>query len=205
MKQSLSAIIGLASATILVVAGSAYADNSSYPMTIENCGKTITFDAAPARAVTIGQSVTEILYSLGLGEKVVGTSVWFSEVLPQYAELNAGIKRLSDNDPSFESVVATKPGIIGVSYEWHVGPKGLVATREQFHDVGIPTYILPTDCVKDNTVGGDGTRLQMFNTDALQQAVLELANILNVPDAGKKLVMELTARETAAIEKVKTV
>jgi iron complex transport system substrate-binding protein len=205
MKRSLPAVIGLACATMFGLASPAYSETSPYPFTIENCGQTITFDTAPARIATIGQSVTEILYSLGLGQKVVGTSVWFSEVLPEFAELNAGIKRLSDNDPSFESVVATKPGLIGVSYEWHVGQKGLVATREQFHDVGIPTYILPSDCVKDNTARGDGTRLAMFNMDALQQAVLDLANIHNVPDAGKNLVAALKAREAAAIKKAKSV
>ena len=45
----------------------------------------------------------------------------------------------------------------------HVGPQGIVATREQFSDLGIPTYILPSDCVgKDNTAGSDGTRTALY-------------------------------------------
>lgn len=187
-----------------VATGSAYADETAYPLTVENCGHTLTFDAAPEQDVTVGQSATEILYALGLGERVTGTSVWFSEVLSEYAEINAGIERLADNDPSFESVVAKKPGLVAVSYEWHVGPQGIVATREQFHDVGIPTYILPTDCVKDNTAGVDGTRLEMFNTDALHQAVAELAEIHNIQDEGAALLADLKAREAAAIEKAKS-
>jgi len=197
-------VVTLAALGGVAIAGGAYADETSYPLTIENCGQTLTFEAAPERDVTVGQSATEILYSLGLGGKVAGTSVWFSEVLPEFAELNAGIERLADNDPSFESVVAKKPDLVAVSYEWHVGPQGIVATREQFHDVGIPTYILPTDCVKDNSTGVDGTRLEMFNTGAIHQAVLELAEIHDIKDRGEALVADLRAREEAAIEKAKT-
>ena len=188
----------------IALAGNASADDTSYPLTIENCGQSITFEAAPERDVTVGQSATEILYSLGLGDKVVGTSVWFSDVLPEYADLNAGIERIADNDPSFESVVAKKPDLVTATYEWHVGPQGIVATREQFHDVDIPTYILPTDCVKDNTLGGDGTRLEMYNTDALHQAVLELAEIHNIKDKGEALVEKLKAREEAAVDKARS-
>ena len=56
----------------------------------------------------------------------------------------------------------------------HVGPQGIVATREQFSDLGIPTYILPSDCVgKDNTAGSDGTRTALYSMDTLYQGITE--------------------------------
>ena len=176
---------------------------TTYPLMIENCGQTITFDRAPATTVSLGQAATEILYSLGLGGKVAGTGVWFSEVLPEFVELNAKVERLADNDPSFESVVAKRPDLVTVQYEWHVGPQGIVATREQFHDLGIRTYVLPTDCVgKDNTKGGDGTRFEAFTTETLYETIAELATIFDVQDAGATLVADLRAREAAAKERV---
>ncbi|MEA5163393.1 ABC transporter substrate-binding protein [Cereibacter johrii] len=178
------------------------AAETAYPLSLTNCGVDLTFDKAPESAVTVGQAATEILYSLGLGEKVLGTSVWFTEVLPEFADLNAKIERLADNDPSFESVVNRKPGLVAVQYEWHVGPQGIVATREQFADVGIPTYILPADCwKKDNTTGSDGTRQAMFEMESVYAGVTELGRIFNVPDKGEELVATLRAREAAAIEK----
>ncbi|MDQ0326995.1 iron complex transport system substrate-binding protein [Rhodopseudomonas julia] len=195
--------IGLAALASLSLIDAAHANETNYPLSIDNCGQTITFEAAPERDVTVGQSATEILYSLGLGDKVVGTSVWFSDVLPEFAELNSSVERLADNDPSFESVVAKKPGLVSVSYEWHIGPQGIVGTREQFHDVGIPTYILQTDCVKDNSTGVDGTRLEMYSTDALYRAIRELAEIHDVKEAGEALVADLSRREAAAVEKAK--
>lgn len=177
---------------------------TTYPLTLENCGVQVTFDAAPDSVVSVGQAATEILYALGLGDKVTGTSVWFTDVLPEYKELNAGIERLADNDPSFESVVGKRPGLVAVQYEWHVGPQGIVATREQFSDLGIPTYTLPADCVgKDNSTGSDGTRLELFSMDSVYQGITELAQIFDVGDRGEALVAELRAREAAAIEKAR--
>lgn len=174
--------------------------DTTYPLTLSNCGVEVTFEAAPDSVVTVGQAATEILYALGLGDKVTGTSVWFTDVLPEFAALNAGNERLSDNDPSFESVVAKRPGLVAVQYEWHVGAQGIVATRAQFADLGIPTYTLPADCVgKDNTTGSDGTRLELYAMDSLYQGISELAQIFDVGPRGEALVADLKAREEAAI------
>ncbi|MCA0994985.1 ABC transporter substrate-binding protein [Alloyangia pacifica] len=178
---------------------------TSYPLTLENCGVALTIDGAPESAVTVGQAATEILYSLGLGEKVTGTSVWFTKVLPEFEALNAGIERLADNDPSFESIVAKKPGLVVEQYEWHIGPQGIVATREQFHDLGIPTYTLPADCVgKDNSVGVDGTRLEVYSMDSVYRGITELSQIFDVAESGSALVTDLKSREAAAIEKAES-
>ncbi|WP_206078300.1 ABC transporter substrate-binding protein [Poseidonocella sp. HB161398] len=173
---------------------------TDYPLELQNCGRSVRFDAAPGSAVTIGQSATEILYALGLAPKVMGTSVWFSPVLPQFAEADAKIERLAENDPSFESVVAKKPELVAVQYEWHVGPAGMVGTREMFADLGIPTYILPADCdTKDNSTGGDGTRTGAFETGAVYKGIRELAQIFDVEAAGEALVADLEATEAAAV------
>ncbi|MEQ8294778.1 MAG: ABC transporter substrate-binding protein [Roseovarius sp.] len=191
----------LAGASLGLAVLAANAQSTSYPLTVENCGQPVTFDAAPETTVTVGQSATETLYSLGLADRVIGTSVWFNPVLPEFTQVNEGIERLADNDPSFESVVNKKPDLVAVQYEWHVGPSGIVATRDQFHEVGIPTYIMPADCdTKDNTTGGDGTRTAAFSTDSVYKGIRELAEIYDVQAAGKALVTELRKRETAAIE-----
>ncbi|GAA4216461.1 ABC transporter substrate-binding protein [Sagittula marina] len=176
------------------------AQETNYPLNLTNCGVEISFDAAPDSAVTIGQSATEILYSLGLATKVSGTTVWFNPVLPEFTEVNEGIERIADNDPSFESVVAKKPGLVAVQYEWHVGESGIVGTREMFHDIGIPTYIMPADCdTKDNSTGGDGTRTGAFETASVYKGIRELSAIFDVQGAGETLVAELEAVEANAV------
>lgn len=53
---------------------------------------------------------------LDLGDKVKGTALWINPVLPELADINKKVERLSDNAPSFESVVANKPQL---DAHWH--------------------------------------------------------------------------------------
>ncbi|MBO6917418.1 MAG: ABC transporter substrate-binding protein [Rhizobiaceae bacterium] len=203
MKQISSKLIPLAFAFLATSSVGAVAEQ--YPFNLENCGHELTFDGAPGSAVTIGQAATEAMYVLGLADKVAGTAVWFTDVLPEYAEANAKIERLADNTPSFEAVVNKRPGLVTSQYEWYVGPKGSVGTREQFHDLSVPTYIWPADCVgKDNSVGVDGTRENLISTDIIYRGLTELSQIFGVPEAGEKAVADLKAREMAAIERAKS-
>ena len=189
----------------LIPASSAMAEATPYPLAMMNCGREIHVDEAPDRTVSVGQSATEILYALGLDDRVVGTSVWFTPVLPEFREANADIERIADNDPSFEAVVNKRPDLVAAQYEWHVGPTGSVATRDQFQDLGIDTYILPADCdTKDNATGGDGTRTAAFSTGSVYKGIRELATIFDVDDAGDELIDELKEREEKAISRAES-
>ncbi|UPK85571.1 ABC transporter substrate-binding protein [Pseudomonas sp. A2] len=183
----------------LGLTGLAQAAATHYPLTVDNCGKPQTFAQAPQRTVTIGQASTEMLYALGLGDKLAATSLWFNNVLPEYQVQNAKVPRLADNEPSFEAVVGKRPQLVTVQFEWMVGAQGAVATREQFDELGIPTYLLPSDCEgKDNLVGADGTRLQAFQVDTIYKSVSQLAAIFDVQDRGTALNAELRGRLDSA-------
>ncbi|MFJ3487898.1 ABC transporter substrate-binding protein [Pseudomonas sp. NPDC090202] len=188
----------------LPLSGAAFADSTHYPLHLDNCGMPLTFAKAPEKTVTIGQAASEILYALGLGEHMVGTSLWFNPVLPPFKAANDKVERLADNAPSFESVIGKRPDLVPVQFEWMVGPQGAVATREQFQDLKIPTYILPSDCEgKDNLVGADGTRLQAFRIDTLYKGIAQLAEIFDVQDRGQQLIDGYRARLTKAVEQAK--
>jgi iron complex transport system substrate-binding protein len=180
--------------TGLTLGAMAQAAPTVYPLTVENCGSSLTFQHAPTRTVTIGQAGTEMLYAMGLGDKVVGTSLWFNNVLAKYKAQNDQIERLADNEPSFESVIGKRPELVAVELEWMVGPQGAVGTREQFHELNIPTYLLPSDCeAKDNLVGADGTRLAPFRIETIYKSVSQLAQIFDVQERGQQLNDELKA------------
>ncbi|MBB3912887.1 ABC transporter substrate-binding protein [Rhizobium fabae] len=176
---------------------------TQYPLTITNCGQQVTFEKAPAKIVSIGQGMTEILFSLGLADKIAGTAVWVGPVLPQYAEANSKIKRLADNDPSFESVVGAEPDLVAAEFEWHVGAQGSVGTREQFSGLGINTYVAPADCVaKVNADGGDGVRKELFTMDLIYQEIAELSEIFDIKDRGDALIADLKKREADAVASI---
>lgn len=189
---------------LLFTSSGAYAASTSYPLKIGNCGQKLTFNAAPKSVASVGQSTTEMLYALGLSDKVVGTSVWFNDVLPEFKDINLKVPRLADNHPGFEAIAAKKPELVTTQFEVHVGPQGVVGTRQQFNELGINVYAMPADCIgKDNLAGGDGARKTPFSIDTVYHAVDELSMIFDVQDKGDELTKKLRARVDAAAEKAK--
>lgn len=118
----------LAAAFAVLPLANANAAETTYPLTINSCGQEITFKQAPARTVSVGQSTTEVLYLLGVADKVVGTALWIGPVLKGYEEANAKVERLADNDPSFEAVVGKRPDLVTTQFQWQIGPEGVVGT-----------------------------------------------------------------------------
>ncbi len=179
-----------------------FAQETTYPLTIKNCGRDLTFTKAPERVVSIGQNSTEILYLLGLSDRVAGTALWFSPVLDEFKEANDKIPVISQNIPSFEGIIGQKPDMIANQFEWQIGPAGAVASYEQFEELNVPVYSAPADCAKDNEDGGDGVRKSMFQIELVYQEIEDLAKIFNVQKKGAELIANLKAREEAAKKSV---
>lgn len=168
---------------------------------IENCGQEVTVDSVPERIVSLNQSSTEILLALGLADRMVGTATWTDPVLGEFADANAGVPRLADNAPSMESVLDVEPDFVTASFGSTLGEGG-VATREQFHELGVGTYLSPADCVGKIADSGDGVREQPFTPDLLYREITELAQIFQVEEAGEELVADLQLRLDTAQEGV---
>ncbi|MEU0128094.1 MULTISPECIES: ABC transporter substrate-binding protein [unclassified Streptomyces] len=169
-----------------------------YPVTLRNCGRTVTVAAAPHHAVSLDQGSTEILLSLGLQDRLAGTSTWTDPVMEGLEKANAKVPRIAENRPSSEKVLGLEPDFVSASFESTLG-KGGVAPREQFEDLGVPTYVSPADCTaKDNSGSGDGSRTEPLTMDSVYTEVRDLARLFGVPERGDALVSELRARITAA-------
>ncbi|MFC6013887.1 ABC transporter substrate-binding protein [Nocardia lasii] len=177
---------------------------TGFPLTLRNCGQTVTVDAPPQRAVSLNQGSTEILLSLGLADRMVGTATWTDPIRPNLAEANAKVPRLADNKPSFEVVLDTEPDFVSASFGGTLGTGG-VAERKQFEDLGVPTYLSPTDCDGKTTksVNSDGARTEPLRIDSVYQEIRDLAAIFDVRERGEELVAELQQRFTAAAGSVR--
>lgn len=174
---------------------------TSYPLTVENCGREVTFDAAPQRVVSLDQGSTEILLSLGLEDRMVGTASWTDPVRDNLAEANETVPRLSDEAPTYEVVLDTDPDFVTASFGRHFAQGG-VAERDRFDETGIESYLSPTDCDGGTSINGGGTRTRALTVDALYQEIRELAEIFDVPSRGETLIEELEGRRQAALEGV---
>lgn len=171
-----------------------------FPVTLKNCGRTVTVKAPPQRAVSVDQGSTEILLSLGLADRLAGTATWSDPVMKGLEKANAGVERISENRPSSEKVLDKEPDFLSASFASTLA-KGGVAPREQFEKLGVPTYISPADCVgKDNSGGGDGARTAPLTMDSVYTEVRELSQVFGVPERGDALVKKLQERVAKATE-----
>nr|WP_267293470.1 ABC transporter substrate-binding protein [Mycobacterium hackensackense] len=173
------------------------AGRTSYPLTLDNCGVRVTFDRPPQRAVSLYQASTEILLSLGLADRMVGTSTWFDPVLPELAPDSAKVPRLADNDPSLETVLSVEPDLV-TSASAHTFTPAVVADRTRFAQLGIPTYQSPSVCTGADVHGADVTRSAPLQMDTLFREIAELAAIFDVQDRGRELVAQLKRRLSVA-------
>ena len=184
-------------AVVLLLWQTAAPAATRYPLTLENCGMALTYDRAPQRAVGLGQNPSEILLLLGLADRMVGTAVWVSPVLPALAAADASVGRVSEAVPSFEAVVDRAPDFVAVQFETLVGRYGRIGRREQFRDLGIASYVSPADCGTKRDTNPDGQRAERFGMDLVYREIEELARIFDVAARGQALVADLRAREAA--------
>ena len=75
------------------------------PVTGDNCGPSVTFDAAPERVITIKSTSTEMLLALGLGDRIVGTAFQDGPVPEEWAADAASLTSISDKVPAGSQVV----------------------------------------------------------------------------------------------------
>jgi len=200
--KSFSALCGLMLPLALSPV-SAQAAPTVYPLMLSNCGVEITFDKAPEHAIALGQNSAEIMLLLGLEDSMAGTAFWPSKVLPELAEANEKVKLLTVESPSLEGILAERPDFVAAQLLNLLGPESKVAKREDFSNLGIPSYVSPGVCAT-NTASGDvhGARDQLWNMDLLYQEIDELSQIFDVADRGQAVIADFKAREAALREKV---
>ncbi|WP_228461591.1 ABC transporter substrate-binding protein [Paracoccus liaowanqingii] len=167
-------------------------------MTVENCGQSVTFEAPPQNAVALGQNSAEIMLMLGLEDRMAATAFWPNTVLPELAEANAEVELLSVEFPSLESVLAVQPDFVAAMLVTLMGPDSKVAQREDFHSLGIPTYLSPSACsVTEVSTDIYGTRSELWTMDQLYKEISDLSRIFDVADRGESVIADLKARESA--------
>jgi iron complex transport system substrate-binding protein len=119
---------------------SAGSENGAYPLQIVDAtGKTHVFNGAPQRIVTISPAETEILFALGLDERIVAVSDY-----DDYPPETASKERVGGIiDPNEEALIAVRPDLIvaGISLDPNV--------TDRLRQLGLPVIQLKADHLED--------------------------------------------------------
>ncbi|MGX6447975.1 ABC transporter substrate-binding protein, partial [Patulibacter sp. S7RM1-6] len=167
---------------------------TTYPLTLRgNCGRDVTVERAPQRAVSVNQGSTEILLSLGLADRMVGTATWTDAIRPNLAKANARVPRLADNEVAYERVLARDPDIVTASFAYALEGED-PDRRASYAKLGVPTYLAPSHCDGRTDASGDGPRDHPLQMATIYREIRELAAIFDVRPRGEALVRDLETR-----------
>ncbi|GAA1058220.1 ABC transporter substrate-binding protein [Agromyces luteolus] len=164
---------------------------SGFPVTIDNCGTEVTFDAAPERVVTIKSSTLELLLALGLEDRVVGAAFTDGPVPDEFADAAAGIEILSDKVPSQEATLAAEPDLVFAGWESNLSAEG-AGDRATLEQLGVHTYVAPAACK------AEGYMPDPLTFDGVFAGFEEAGEIFGATDAAADLVAE----QRAALEAI---
>jgi iron complex transport system substrate-binding protein len=177
-------MIRLSLAALLLSATTAMA----YPVTVKSCDRDVTFDAAPARAISNDVNLTEMMLVLGLRDRMVGyTGISGWKTLD--AEMREGVAEL----PELSAKYPTKEVLAGAETDfffagWNYGMKvGGEVTPETVEPLGIKVYELTESCIHI----GPKARSSM---DDMYSDILNLGKIFGVEARAEELVSGWKAR-----------
>ena len=122
---------------------------SSFPVSIESCGRTITLEKAPQRLITHDINITEIALSLNLQNKLVGVtgiSGW-NKFTPEFQKkIGTNVKELSKKYPSLEVILDANPDFVFAGWNYGFKPTSDF-NPESLAKFNIKSYELKESCV----------------------------------------------------------
>lgn len=180
--------------------GTASADagpRTTYPVSLDNCGTKVAFEAAPDRVVTIKSSTTEMMLALGLADHVVGSAFLDGPLPDSLAPAAAGHQAITSpmaaQVPGSEAVLALQPDLVYAGWESNVTAQGAGA-RPTLAKLGVNTYVSPSACQEK------AYQPDPLTFDDVFSEITEVGTIFDVQGRAASLVAE-QKKELAAVPK----
>ena len=134
-------------------ATSAPAAPAGYPVTVTSCGVPVTYDRAPARAVSNDINTTEDMLALGLESRMAGTFGVTGD-LPAHQQVPApylaGFRKVRQISPDYftrEELVALHPDFLFAGWDYGL-QQGTSLTPAGLAQFGIKTLVLTESCAR---------------------------------------------------------
>lgn len=154
-------------------------NGNNYPMEVTDAfGNTVTLEKQPTRIISLAPSHTEILYSLGLDDKIVGVTTYCD-----YPEEAKSKEKVGDAMAvNVERVIELNPDLV-IQY----GP-GNEDTNNKIKDAGIPILSYEPESIDEvieliNEIGkitGTGRAATILTTDMMAKRDYIITKVQNV-------------------------
>lgn len=165
---------------------------AAYPVTVQSCGQPVTFAKAPSRVVSHDMNITEMMFALGLHDRLVGVtgiSGWY-KMTPEFKRELGTIPELASKYPSLEILLGAKIDFFVAGWYYGMRPGGPV-TPESLAEFGIPVYALSESCIHLNRSQAP------TGMEILYQDIQNLGKIFDKEAQADELVQSYKARVSA--------
>lgn len=154
------------------------AEGTAYPLKVtDSYNREVTLDKEPQRIISIAPNITETIFALGKGDKLVGRTDYCD--FPAEAGKVASVGSLTD--PSIEKIVELKPDVIIASTHFK---KEVVTKLEQLNIKVLVLY-------------------GQESFDGVYDTITKVAQVLNAKESGDKIIGDMKKRVDAVTAKVK--
>ena len=171
------------SSVVLLVSLAPLSQASEFPVSVDSCGRTVTFDAAPQRAVIHDQNMSQMAFALGIQNNVAGlTGItgWY-KTSPEYDRDRGDIPELAPKNPSAENILSADPDLFFAGWNYGMRTDGEL-TPQSLGQLGVPVLELTESCVHLTKSGPDASM------DLLYKDVLRLGAVFGVKEKAITLV-----------------
>lgn len=149
-------------------------NESSYTVQ-DDRGVDVTFETVPEKVISLQPSNTEILFELGVGDKVIGVTDYDT-----YPEQAKEIERVSDTlTVNNERVIELNPDVI---FAYSIGDDAQV---EQLESVGMKVFVIDAASTIEDVYGD----------------IKQISEVMDVEEEGQKVVDTIQSKITAVQEK----
>jgi iron complex transport system substrate-binding protein len=154
-------------------------------VTIENCGKPVTYSKIPERAVSNDVNITEIMLALGLQDRMAGMSGIgdTGRLAPEYQTAAKNIPLISEKYFTLEPLLGVNPDFVYAGWNYGFSEENGI-TPDSLAEKGIATYVLEESCVHK------GERPVSTIENTLFHDIRNLGAIFGVNDRAEALIAQ---------------
>lgn len=170
--------------------GTTTAAATTFPTTIDNCGRSVTLDRRPEKVLTVGAAAVNVFHAAGAADHIVARSGEFgAPVAGPAGEAVADVETLTPGDPGAEAVIGTGADLV-------VGYGLFETTPEDLERAGIASLVLTNSCAES------GGRSHAATLEDVYADVERIGELFGTQKHAARSVASMRVREQAAREQV---